>query len=100
MRRHHFLQRNRIVAAMSKATLIAQCGSKSGTWITANYALNFRSEGIGVVPGSAWDAQFNGSHDLIQQGAAVVKTSLDIFALINVDEYGRPFFYKVDESKL
>ena len=82
MHRHHFLQRNRIVAGFSEATIIAQCGSKSGTWMTANYARNL-SRSVAVLPGSVWDTRFSGSLDLIFEGgyAQLVRTGSDILSI-------------------
>ena len=72
----HFVRRNRIVSGLSEAVVVAQAGVKSGSLITARLAAE-QGRDVYCVPGSIFDAEFLGSHRLIQDGANVL-TSPDM----------------------
>ena len=63
-----FSKRNRIIAALSQATLIVEAGLPSGTFQTADHTLALGNEVL-VVPGSIFSKEFKGSNRLIAQGA-------------------------------
>ncbi|WP_026585550.1 DNA-processing protein DprA [Bacillus sp. J33] len=75
--RWQFPMRNRIISGISRGTLIIQAKSKSGSLITANYAVQ-EGRDVFAVPGSVLSAYSAGSNELIQQGAKLVKTAEDI----------------------
>ncbi|MBQ6585721.1 MAG: DNA-processing protein DprA [Coriobacteriales bacterium] len=66
--RPYFVERNRIIAALSRATLIVEAGLYSGTFSTADAALDCGREVL-VVPGSIHSPQSQGSNRLLYQGA-------------------------------
>lgn len=72
-----FPRRNRIVAGLARAVIVAEAGAKSGALITAKFALE---QGIDVlaVPGRPADASSEGCNRLIQDGAGLVMGSEDI----------------------
>ena len=66
-----FLKRNRLIAALSQATLIVEAGLPSGTFSTADAALRQGKE-VWVVPGSIFSKESRGSNHLIVQGAVPI----------------------------
>jgi len=70
-------QRNRIVAGLSKAILIAEAGLKSGSLITANYSKKFKRK-VFAFPGPINSSVSKGTNLLIKEGAEMVLESGDI----------------------
>lgn len=67
---HHFPLRNRILACLSKKCYVVEAKSKSGTMITANYALLLDREII-AFPYRYNDEFGKGCNELIEQGASI-----------------------------
>ena len=65
---HHFPVRNRIISALSDVVIIIEARQKSGSLITANYALE-QGKTIYALPGRVSDPLSLGCNDLIRQGA-------------------------------
>lgn len=67
---HHFPLRNRILACLSSKCYVVEAKSKSGTMITANYAVDLDREVI-VFPYRYDDEFGKGCNELIEQGASI-----------------------------
>lgn len=79
-----FPQRNRLVAGISKATLLIEAGEKSGTLITARMATDYNRELL-AVPGSIFSQTSKGTHQFIKLGATPVTTSQDILDCLQIE---------------
>ncbi|REE02789.1 DNA processing protein [Citricoccus muralis] len=74
--RHRFLQRNRIIAALSSAVLVVEARWRSGAQNTAGHALGLGRE-VGVVPGPVTSPQSAGCHRLLRESPAVVVSDVE-----------------------
>lgn len=85
-----FLQRNRIIAALTQATLVAEAGHRSGSLNTAGHAAQL-GRALGAVPGSVYSASSAGCHRLLREYAAeCVRNTADALGLLGVEqELGR-----------
>lgn len=73
----HFPRRNRIIAALSLGVVVIEAAQKSGSLITAYLASSLGRE-VFVLPGPISSPLFEGSHQLIQEGAKLVKGVQDV----------------------
>ncbi len=73
----NFPRRNRIVAALSKATLVVEAAIKSGSLITAELAAEFGKD-VYAVPGPIYAKYSEGPNSLIKNGAYIVLKPEDI----------------------
>lgn len=65
---YHFPIRNRIISGLSDAVIIIEARKKSGSLITADYALE-QNKTIYALPGRVRDSLAEGTNELICQGA-------------------------------
>jgi DNA processing protein len=71
-----FLQRNRLIAAASQATVVVEAGWRSGSLNTAGHAAEI-GRPIGAIPGPVNSAASAGCHRLIRDYGATLVTSAD-----------------------
>lgn len=73
--RHRFLVRNRLIAALSSATVVVEAGERSGARNTATTA-GLLGKVVMAVPGPITSKASIGCHDLLRTGSAVIAGSV------------------------
>lgn len=72
-----FPKRNRLLAGISRATLLIEATNKSGSRITAKYATDYNRDVL-TVPGSIFSETAKGPHALLKLGATPITSSEDL----------------------
>ncbi|MDZ5078503.1 DNA-processing protein DprA [Nesterenkonia sp. HG001] len=80
--RHRFLQRNRLIAALTAVTVVVEARWRSGAQNTAHHALAL-GRPVGAVPGSVHSPSSAGCHRLLRETPAeLVTDAADVVELI------------------
>jgi DNA processing protein len=80
----HFPQRNRIIAALARATLVVEAAARSGSLLTARMALDYGRE-VMAVPGHPMDARASGCNMLIRDGATLIRGADDVLEALGLE---------------
>ena len=91
MRKSYFHKRNKILAFLSHLMFIAQAQLRSGTMVSARYAVSAGTP-LAVLPGSPLYNGYRGNLSLINEGAFMIRDHLDLETLyqscrLSINEY-------------
>jgi DNA processing protein len=78
----HFPRRNRIISGMALGVVVVEAAARSGSLITARFALEQGRE-VFAVPGSPLDPRARGCNDLLRHGATLTETAADVLAQLS-----------------
>jgi len=84
--RWRFLQRNRLIAAASRATVVVEAGWRSGSLNTAHHAASL-GRPVGAVPGPVTSAASAGCHKLLRETPATCVTDADEMAQLVMGDH-------------
>lgn len=88
-RRHHFPQRNRILAGLARAVVVVEAGTRSGALVTARLAVDEGREVL-AVPGSIFSPLSAGPNALLRLGARPLLTTRDVLEELGLEASDRP----------
>ena len=80
-----FPMRNRLMAGISKATLIIEAEEKSGTLITARLTTEYNRDLL-VVPGSIFSPNSRGTNKLLRLGATPINSPEDVLEALGFEK--------------
>ena len=95
-----FPRRNRLIAGVSRATVVVEAARRSGSLITAKFA-NDQGREVFAVPGSPLDPRAEGANDLLRQGANLCTRAEDVVELLSGSSpraYPTDLFDATDET--
>lgn len=82
-----FPQRNRVIAGLSRATLVIEAGYRSGALITARRALELGRDVL-AVPGHPGMESMTGCLELLSQGARMVRGPAELLHAVGIEAAG------------
>lgn len=91
--KENFPKRNRIISGLAVGVLVIEAAYRSGTSITANYAINQKKD-VFCIPNSIDESKGVGTNNLIKKGAKLVTSPEDI-----IDKYKDLKLKKVNQKR-
>ncbi|HLM49446.1 MAG TPA: DNA-processing protein DprA [Solirubrobacteraceae bacterium] len=79
--RWSFPARNRVIAALARATVVVEAADRSGSLITADFARELGRD-VGAVPGLVTSGRAQGTNALLFDGAHFVRDAGDVLDLL------------------
>lgn len=79
--RSRFVLRNRVIAALTRGTVVVEAQLRSGSLVTARRAAELGRITMGV-PGSVTSALSAGVHEMLRDGAQLVTDAADVIELV------------------
>jgi len=100
---YHFPKRNRIISGLSMAVVVVEAGEKSGSLITAKYAMEQNKE-LFVFPRTPLDSNSEGNNNLIKLGAKIITKPedliQDLFPSLKISKQETKQKLTVEEEKI
>ena len=95
----NFPMRNRIISALADAVIIIEAREKSGSLITADFALEQGKE-VFALPGRANDPLSGGCNRLIQGGANMLLSPSDVLEFLGMKYERKLTIHKFSQNRL
>jgi DNA processing protein len=86
---HHFLRRNRLIAAFADVVVVVESAARGGSLVTARLALDL-GRSVVAVPGPVRSPSCRGSNLLLRDGAAPVLDAGDVLDLLGLVRTAAP----------
>jgi DNA processing protein len=89
-RRHFFVERNRMMAALGRVVVLVEAAQPSGSMVTADWAARL-GRTVGAIPGQVGVRVAEGTNDLLKEGAHLIRDARDVLDLlfgVGVDSAG------------
>lgn len=82
---YNFPRRNRIISGLSELVLVIEASKKSGSLITAGYALD-QNKDVMAIPGSIFSKESEGCNQIIAEGAHPYSSFNDLCTLLGINK--------------
>ena len=81
---YNFPMRNRIISGLCDKLIVIEGGEKSGTLITATYAVE-QGKDVMAIPGTIFSEKSKGTNRLIQEGAQIYTCKEDLYKFCGIE---------------